>query len=443
MKPRIRALALLTLVGGALAACAEPRRPTGVVLIVVDTFRADRLAAYDADRIVLPNLDRRSARAAVYRHSFASSSWTLPAMASLMTGLDPASHGADARILPDGGLEYRTLRPDIPTLAETLSTAGVRTAAVVNNPWLRPESTLGRGFEIYDYAPSDNRQFRRAGEVFARALSLIRQFDGEPFWILIHLLDPHMDYDPPAAVAGRFSGQGGGTPEAVRDLPRLRRGPIGSSERASVTARYDEELAAVDLEVDRFLEHLRGPDSLAPEALVILTADHGEELWDHGGFEHGHALFDEVVRVPLLVWGPGVRPGRRDSPVSSPDIGATVLDVLRADPRTELEGRSLWPDLRGDAPPPARPLPVDGTLYGTDGRALVDWPLKLVARDGNPPHLYDLVTDPREREDLCATRPAECDRLLRRLEPLNPSPAGGLRPGAEDAEALRSLGYLD
>jgi len=446
-----------------LAAACTPSQPQpirrSVVLVVVDTLRADHLGTYGYARATSPALDRWSAQGAVFERALATSSWTVPSFGSLFTGRIPSAHGAGQLLRRDGVPIRRdgrkvvlSLDPGVQTLAELLARQGWATAAIVSNHFLAPAVGLARGFETYDFVPADNGDKRRARVVVDRAIDWLRHRDGRPFLLVLHFFDPHLAYGAPAPFAGRFTADYGGARRLpVTDLDGIRRAApsLGEAERAFITAAYDEELAYADGELDRLRQALAAQSSADTPPLILFTADHGEELFDHDGFEHGHTLFQELVHVPLVVWGPGVRPGRVTVPVSLVDVVPTVLDALRVTAPDHLDGVSLWPLLRGDAPPPSpRALVAEGTLFGPDRRAIVRFPEKLIVGGERGRELFDLSADPREERNVAATG-SDADTLARELDATVDRARAGRRGSQEttfDAvtlDRLRALGYLE
>ena len=445
---------------GSTAAETDVPRPRSVVLIGVDTLRADHLGLYGAKRATSPMLDRLAKNARVFDHAYATSAWTLPSFASVLTGLDPAEHGAGILLRNTPGVDWgeerigrkkRTkLDPKVRTLAERLSEAGFATFALVQSPNLDPSFDLGRGFDSY----SSNR---RGGKLRARAavdqaLVLIDAQKGRPFFLFLHLIDPHLNYDAPAPAGGMFTDEiEAGLKRPVSDIIKLRRAyptypPV---KKQFVEAAYDEEIAFVDLQIDRLFRGLakRGLDA---ETLVILTSDHGEEFFEHGAFEHGHSLYQEVVRVPFLVWGPGVASGRESAPVSIADATPTILDALRLEVPKKSSGRSLWPVLSGrDEGDPLRLIVASGTLWGSEQRMAMRWPFKLIHHvNDDKLLLFDLEKDPNETNDLSAARSELAGRLVSELNARIRKAENDVRREAielsdEVSRELRELGYLE
>jgi arylsulfatase A-like enzyme len=447
MKVSLRRALLCLGVAGLLGCVAEPRERS-VVLLVIDTLRADHLSLHGYARATSPALDRFAGRAAVFERAFASSSWTLPSIGSLLTGRLPGAHGAGLRL--GAPSQFARLGDGVPTLAETLGARGYATAAFVANPYLVEAFGLARGFATYENAPVTNQRIRRAPRIFASAQEWLEQNGERPFFLLVHVFDPHMDYDPPKEARGAFtSGIESGLSLPLRDFREMReQGALSAGDQSFVRAAYDEEILGVDAALGGFLQSLDDA-GLLDSALVVLTSDHGEELFDHGGFEHGHSLHQELLHVPLLVWGRDVAAARISEPVSLVDVLPTIAEATGVPPAPEAAGVSLWPLLReGGGALPQRALWAESTLYGPPQAAIVRWPHKLVLGAGAP-RLYDLAQDPKEQRDLAATQPERAaaleselrGRLEKAKQAQTPRQPAQLDDGTR--ERLRALGYLD
>lgn len=435
----------------ALCACGGAPPPRNVLLVVVDTLRADHLGFYGYERPTSPGLDAWVARGVVFDQALATSPWTLPSFASLYTGELPSRHGA-GRVRGDSGagVLIGRLNRQVRPLAEILREGGFATAAVVNNPFLDPKAGLGRGFSHYDLYPTANYQMRRAGEVVDRGLEWLESAGTAPFLLVLHLFDPHLEYDPPPATRGRFTaGYKGKLRYPVSDLRRIRRKLVATRapDRAFIVGAYDEEILYVDGEVVRLLDRLETAGRLA-DTLVVLLADHGEELFDHGGFEHGHTVYQELLHVPLVMWGPGVRPGRVETPVSIVDVLPTLLDALGLPAEPGIAGRSLWPLLRRGTVPGERALFAENTLLGPERKALLRWPHKLVFDAATrESQLFDLAADPLETRDRARDLPRLVDTLRVELDAIVGSggrgPSDPVEFSDEVVDRLQELGYLD
>ena len=457
-------------------ACSlSPPRPQSVVLIVIDTLRQDHLGVYGYLRPTSPNIDQMAVGAAVFDRAVSASTWTLPAFGSMFTGHLLARHGAgvmvrDRELLEAasdsaaGGLEQRlrllqdtakhgerrftVLDSKLPTLAGVLRDQGYATGAVVNNAFLDPRFGLARGFEFYQYR--QGRAERSAEDTVEMALEWVKEKAGQPIFLLVHFMDVHMPYRPPESVSGRFTG--GYEEKLDPELPRVRavRRRIARGDevaRGFYTATYDEEIAYVDDQLAALFAGLQ-QQGYWDDTLMILTSDHGEALFEHGRWEHGGSVFSEVVRIPFVVRGPGVRRGRNPAPISLTDLMPTVLDALGVELEDEMYGTSMWPSVTG-APPPERDLLIEGTLYGAEQKAIVRWPYKMIYQT-NPKAtlLFDLERDPNELVDLSRLEPELLQQLRDSLGNilLSAVRARSTTRGAEldpaIMENLRALGYL-
>ena len=425
-----------------------------VILVVVDTLRADHLGLYGYARPTSPNLDAWATHGRVFDHAFAPAPWTLPSFASIYTGRWPLIHQAGLADPLDRPAERLALGPieDLPQLAETLRAEGYRTLAVATNPYLAPSFGVARGFDVYDLdiGASDGLH-RPAEEVVQRALKLVDDVDGQPFFLVVHMFDPHMDFNAPPPFGQSFTA----SIRSVYALPFVgfegrRINELAPQDLQFITAAYDEEIAYVDDQLGVLRDGL-AERGLLEKSVVFLTSDHGEELFDHGDFEHGHTLYQELLHVPLVVWGPGIEPGRESDPVSLVDIAPTVLDRLGIAPPAPFDGISLWPNLSASVPLPERPLFAEGLTRGPPQSAVVRWPHKLVVNhlDGLI-DVFDLVQDPHERisraagtSDIPQTLIADLCRHQRSAEDGGRAPdRTAATPGQDVLERLRSLGYI-
>ena len=378
LRSRVRVWLVASL--SACAACAPKSPPAppaarNLVLITIDTLRADRLGAYGSTTVATPNLDRLAREGAMAMHASAQVPLTRPSHTSLLTGLYPAEHGIRDNVSPP-------LRPGVPLLAEILQQHGFRTGAFVSSIVLSKQSGLGRGFATYadqfeigeDDARFLNTIQKRGDTTVAEAAAWLRQPGSERRFAWVHLYDPHDPYEPPEPYATRYAG-------------RL----------------YDGEVAWSDELVGR-LDAVLAETGLRDNTLLVVTADHGEGLDEHGEAVHGFFVYETTLHVPLIVRGPRVTPGTKvESVTRSIDVMPTVLDLLGlADATPAVSGRSVAPALAGkamaDEPTFAESL-TPLIHYGwSDLRALRDgrWKYILAPR----PELYDLDQDPGELKNL-------------------------------------------
>jgi choline-sulfatase len=423
---------LLVLSAALVSACADPApRPRNLLVVCVDTLRADELGAYGREPSITPALDRLAAASAVFERAHVAASWTLPSMGALFTSLYPSTTGLWT-------FEHR-LSEAFPTLAERFRDGGFRTHGVASHVFFDARHGLQQGFESFD----DELCHRKgepgwrpitSPEVSRRAAEWIEARAGDaedrPWLLFAHFFDPHLDYLDHEATR---------PDDATRD------------ERA----RYRSEIAFTDRHVGAVLDAL-ARSGQADETAVLFFSDHGEAFLEHPPIRrHSYGLYEEELRVPLLLSVPGMSPRRVEEFVRTVDLLPTLLELFGLDdPDAELrEGVSLVPLLLGrprvvPAPPQLAEIRLkDG--YHAD--ALVRAPYKLYHDvSGERVRLFDLATDPAERRDLAAERPELAAELRAELDALRRAAAAkGARfePGErvehtpEQLEHLRELGY--
>jgi arylsulfatase A-like enzyme len=407
--------------------------PPNVVLISVDTLRADHLGAYGYARPTSPYLDRLATEGTLFEHAISPTAWTLPAHASMLSGVLPKRHGAlrgDSRIAAD-----------VPWLPEALHQAGYVTNAVVNAPFLEEEFGFARGFDRYEYVPKAQWQRHQATAMAA----LTAQGSDRPFFLFVHYMGVHTPYHPPRrfnVFVRPYTGRLTGSQEEVRDFVdgRLQ---IDDRDRDFLVDLYDGAILAVDARIHDLLLQLH--DMRVDEnTIVIVTADHGEEFLEHGSLWHSKTLFEELIHVPLIVRGPGIPDARRDACLATlMDIAPTVLD-LTGTPRNESDGISLAGVWNGGACPTRE---VELYTSYNDGRSakhgLRTAGEKLVVDlDKAKKSFFDLLRDPAERIDRYPDPAASrLERLLPALAPERTAPGPGPRLNPATREQLRALGY--
>ena len=298
----------------------ERGEPPNVLLIVVDTLRADHLGAYGYPLETSPNIDRFAAESLQFDYALSPAPWTSPAMASLFTSTYPSAHGVTRHVRANQ-MPEDALSPDFTTLAEALSQAGYRTAGVTANAWVSASRGYGQGFdrfETVDYAP--------APEVNALAFAAIESLrDAPPFFLYLHYMDLHPPLDPPAELLHRFEAELANHPPAHVSIERM--------------ARYDGEIAFFDQSLAALFAHLREL-GLYQDMVIALVSDHGFPHMEHGTGRHGFKLHNEDIHVPLLLKVPG-RTGEVDDTVSTIDLLPTLLDVAGVEPPAGIQGVSL------------------------------------------------------------------------------------------------------
>lgn len=406
--------------------------PTRVVLVVVDTLRRDHLPFYGYARPTAPFLTRLARESVVFEQAYSTSSWTAPSTASLFTSLYPVQHGvtlglrATRKLMTHG---ERTRLNRIPeaaeTLPEALRPAGYASFALAQNVNISRDLGFAQGFDRFVNQPADDT----ADVLHARLMAWRRRLAERPrHFLYLHYLDPHSPYH-----------------ERAPWFDPTTRG------RQRLVSAYDSEIAFTD-------EHLRlAYEALgwAEDTLLVVTADHGEEFWEHGSVEHGRSLFGEVVDVPLLVRLPGGRLGGRrvTEPVSLIDVLPTLREAVGLPRSPRDAGRSLLPLVEGRTLPERtlflhlwRPEP-NGKVR--DLRGSLAGGLKLIEGDPSGPLLYDLRRDPLDQDNLAGRQPKALQALLGRAA-LFESSAWRLAADAtevtlepEAQERLRALGYVE
>lgn len=393
-----------------------------IVLVTIDTLRVDRLGAYGSTRGLTPAMDALAAAGIRFETAIAQVPLTLPSHATMLTGAYPSRHGVRTN---DGF----TLQPSIPILPEVLKSRGYATGAFIGGFPLHAGTGLARGFDVYDdaflkdaAADGGGRNVERpAGEVVRSALTWIEAHPaGQPFFAWLHLFDPHTPYEPPPGDA---------------DIPP-----------------YDGEVRATDAAIGRLVDRLTATGRLERIALV-LTADHGESLGEHGERTHGTFLYDATIRVPLVIRLPGARGAGLvvAPPVETADIAPTLAAMAGGSLPAPIDGRSLLPLIDGEPGDPERAAYAESYYQNV----LLGWaPLRAIRTDrwkyveAPRPELYDVRQDPAETRNLIAERESLAAALAAVLPPRSapgaagPAAAGRAAADADTAERLRSLGYL-
>ena len=457
--PALPALLLATCTALVLASCpAEPAAPSGpnVLVIAVDTLRADALGVQGGRDGVSPRIDALAAEGAHFRAAFAHAPWTLPSFSSLFTSLPPEAHGAGGDVREG----WRALSEDRTTIAERFQDAGWSTHAIVNVDFLTEPFGTMQGFADVDaHAASDNHATRRAEATTDAALQWI---DGRPpdkggarpFFLFVHYFDPHAEYDPPPAWRARFALEQDQSSTAFRFGAREHvvnhrggRMPLDAATLARARALYDGEVAYTDHEIGRLLDGLRAR-GLDPNTIVVLTSDHGEEFGEHGSWEHGHTHFDELLHVPLVIRAPGIAPRSRTEPVGLVDVAPTVCALAGVPAAPSFRGRDLSRALvAGGELPPFTGLAAYGNFWGA---AIESWRGARWKRidSGTNTRLYDWVDDPREQHDRAATEAgvlqdsrAESREDLRRLDAIPPRRGPPATADDRARERLHRYGY--
>jgi arylsulfatase A-like enzyme len=494
----VRQAALAILAIGTFAAVAEiGKRPAGIragrpiqprtskpniVLITMDTVRADHTSLYGYERDTTPNLRELARGATLYTRAMAASDFTLPTHASMFTGKYLEWHGASRQDEERG----QPLDPDQTTLAEMLRAHGYWTASTVANfaylaPWTgltrgfavaetnRPVELSGAGYRFYlrrvakrllgaaAHLSDWDRDAITAGELEPRARALLDRAAacGDPFFLFVNYMDAHFPYLPDAPFDARFPGRNatvemGNSPSRIATM---REHPLSAAERSHLISQYDGGIAEEDASIGRLLNRLREL-GLYENSLIIVTADHGEAFGEHDLLRHGAGfVYQDLTSIPLVVKYPGQRAGvRSDELASQVDLMPTVLEAAGVPLPSGLQGINLRAVGNGEA------RAVFSSAVGSPAvahfnprfhgarRAIVAGYMKLIASTSGPPELYDLATDPNEERNLFSPGDPRAVELSRQLDAwIASAPHRNAKPQTIDPstwERLKSLGYV-
>ncbi len=448
----------------AVGACAPAPPPTlpNILLIVVDTLRADRLGVNGNARGLTPFLDQVGARGAVFRNAYAPTSWTCPSVASLFTSRYVSQHHVDRfeASIADGEV----------TLAEALAGRGYVGGGFSANLRMLEANGYGQGFASWHaYARDDGGGPKPRGALLRRESMawlqpVLRQRD-QPVLLYLQYMEPHAPYDPGEPWRSRFVRETAPVSDDVARGKLTATQPLQPAEIERLAQLYDGEVAAVDAEIRALFDELERSGFLR-NAVIVITADHGEEFGEHGVMTHGRTLFNGVMHVPLIVVAPGYPAGRVvDDPVSLVDIAPTLLELTGSSPAPTFEGRSLVPLLQSAWVPAALWARTLDLVQGHDviaeiephgevdtrkhSQAIVRGTRKLLVDPRGDGALFDLYSDPGETTPLGAASADVAGRMLsalaqrhRDLTSRAVTPGSNVRP-IDDAtkEQLRGLGY--
>ena len=421
--PQIAVLAAATLISAAVA--AGQTRPN-IILITIDTLRADYLGCYGNPRIETPNLDALAAEGTIFERAYCQAPMTPPSHASILTGTYPPTNGI---------LDFTSngLRPGFPTLASLLKKSGYQTAAFVSAYVLDSAWGLNQGFDVY-YDHFDLTSFqgvnpgnvqRKAGETIDLVVDWLGNQARPPYFLWVHLYDPHHDYNPPEPFHSRYSS----------DL-------------------YGGEVAYADHELGRLFEALRRRGEY-DRSLIVAVSDHGEAFGEHDEYEHAFFLYQPTLKIPLIFKLPktaGVSLHRFKENVASVDIAPTILQIVQVpgDRQIPMQGRGLLSPMLGKRAAAAS-VPYAETLYPrstfgwSDLTAYIDGRFKYI--EAPRPELYDLEADPQEKTNLYARQRTVADGLRQKMNQFRQritTSIAAAPSGADPArvEALRALGYV-
>jgi arylsulfatase A-like enzyme len=459
----------------ALSACGpgeievEPETPPNVLLVVLDTVRADALSCYGNPRPTTPNLDRLAAEGTRFDTAYATCFWTLPSHASLFTGLYPSEAGATS--------ETNYLPEQLTTLAERLAKAGYRTGAVVRNAWISEERGFAQGFEdfVEDWRDDTGHEAEEEGQAVDLAAVWIddRVGAGEPWFLFVNLNIAHLPYTPPEPYRLRFARREWSADE-IKRLMAIEGGWGHLAGRLHLNEEHFEllrdlyagEVAIADELVGRLIDAIEERGVL-DETLVIVTSDHGENIGDHGLIDHVFSLYDSTVRVPLIVrYPPRFETGEVVSElVSLVDIAPTVLDIVGVPAiNANLPGFPLdhpaiaeRPSVFAENGRPINGIKLLEKWFPEFDTGTIDHPMRMIRTDpfkliwtsDVSAELFNVESDPGELINLSSGRPDLSNQLLAELRSwsLGVEPRATPQPfesrDEESLERLRALGYVE
>ncbi len=445
----------------------NPARPIrngkkmNLILIVIDALRADHLGCYGYPRETTPHLDALANEGIRFEECYAPVSWTKPSVASLMTSLYPGVHGA----VRAGD----SLPGEVVTLAELLRAAGWTTAGFITNPHLKSIYNFNQGFDLFDDSLTRDKIYEiairqlvfypllrafsgknfnltdrdRANLVNRKVFSWLEREKDSDFFAYIHYMDPHAPYNPPGKYREMFPA-------------------VSGNEVSRTVSLYDGEIRFVDNAVGELLERLKAL-GIYQRTVILVTADHGEAFGEHGDFGHGHTIYQDQLRVPLIIKCPSCPPALAiSSPVSTLDILPTLLDLMNLHPDPAAAGVSLMGMIKENEPIAAKDSDLYFDLENFNGSAIIwgvikagRWkyirtgksPLRGIKRDGEE-ELYDLKVDPGEINNLLRQKTEMMEILRKKLDNFRErfgrknitTPA--VEPDRETRDQIRALGYM-
>jgi arylsulfatase A-like enzyme len=451
---------------------AQGKAATNVVLLVIDTLRPDHMSCYGYEKQTTSNIDKLAEEGFLFERCYSTSSWTLPACVSMLTGLYCQAHNAN---------QWESkISEQLPFLPEILSDNGFYCMGVSSNPFLSVKQGFGRGFDVFDDTtviasaewsfPLTGSQYKSIVLASTGATATRRAMEflndrpqDKPFFLLVHYMDCHADYVPPPPYDTNFdpnySGKITGHVQSQRFDTNIEKRDL-----AHIISLYDGEIAYTDNQVGQLLDHLKALE-LEKDTLVILTADHGEEFLEHGNWFHGHTLYEECVKVPLVIRWPGKIPVGKSSRevISLVDVPPTVLGALGVDLPKGLHGNNLFSIINGTGSTKERAVMIE-TALGTHLRSIVADNFKLItsaeyqagenANNTDKMLFFDLALNPgedtsrqidnsRSRERLIlnyANQVALLNKSTLQLDSEDTNEA--ITPDEGHLERLKSLGYI-
>lgn len=464
------------------AALAPGSRPN-ILLVLIDTLRADHLGTYGYSRPTSPNIDAFAKESVLFEQAFSQSSWTKPAMASLLTGHFPSMHQTN--------LEQQKLPESETIVTQLLRDQGYQTAVLSGNPWITPDYGFGRGvdhfYSIYDerfarvtlFMNALKRLSKQMGSrnwVYNRVKLLVqgelsttardevltteasRWLDANherPFYMHVHYMSPHHPYDPPPPFDKWVPDK---SAKPMTYYPKKSYFPfdegqaISDAQREDMIARYDGDILFADTVFQKLVDKLKALGIL-DDTIIVVMADHGEEFYEHKNWGHGQGLYNELIHIPLIIRYPkAFQPGRIKTPVMSVDVVPTMLEMASAPPKATAAGKSLVPLAKGETVP-RNPQAFSELIYRFGAtRSVVDDKYKLIHKQQDErvaTEMYDLATDYPEQKNLAQQDTAEAGKLQTQMADTlkwadeHKATAAEAKIDDEMGKRLKALGYLN
>jgi arylsulfatase A-like enzyme len=428
---------------------------TNVVLVIMDTMRADRLSLYGNPHRTSPQIDQLARHAIVFDRAIAQAPWTAPSVASIFTGTYQSVHGVTHRW--NQSSITSVLGEQFHTLAEAFHDAGYRTAAFSSQAWTIPRTGFAQGFDTFDVVSSIDDIYE-TDRVMRSGIEWIGAHEDEPFFVYLHVLDPHSPYHAPPPFDELF--WKGPPPPNMAPMTKLdvagqwkyllslgREHPVEDEDLEWMLAMYDSEIAYVDHWVGALSRTLQ-EKGLSGKTLLVLVSDHGESFREHQVFGHGQRLWNPELHVPLVLVHPGWFPDqeRVATPVGTMDLYPTLAELIGLELPPHVQGRSLMVQI-----PNPEPIYSEGANVSEIKLQDAEWSL-ITKSDYTKPKLYRIDEDPGERKNLAAEQPEVLERMLaelrRRYEANLASPwragdSNERRLDPEQAARLRAMGYIE
>ena len=419
----------------------DERRPN-VILVSIDSLRADHVHGYGYGPETTPVLDELMRRGTAFSNCISHAPWTLPVQVSLFTSLYPHSHG-----VIDKGF---ALNEDVLTLPVALKNAGYATGGFACLPYHDPDYGFGRGFDTY--VCKKMKDFH-APDIFEESLKWLLQLGSSRFFLFLHTYDVHASYNPPEHYLKMFEtsydGHIDGSLTTLLDI-RHERIVLSDEDLRHLVALYDAGIREFDHDIGVFLKFLKEKDFLA-NTIVIVTADHGDEFLEHGGSFHGRTLYDEMLKVPLIMAGPGIPVGKMiEEQVQVIDIMPTILELCGSEIPSGIEGKSLLPLIKQEvadweqfafAEADAEKKVKDIYRVVRAGRYKLIYD-RLTGRE----ELYDLALDPYEQVNIIEDKPEIAETLRQKLREWMVTERGNpatVKISEKQKNEIRALGYLN